>query len=489
MLRRAIIFALLAASASAQVPSSAKPDITLRGTVTRTDYETYKELPFEVPAGTTRVSVEYTYDKSAHTVIDLGIIDPQRFRGWAGGAKSFFTLSESDTTPALLSGPIPAGTWKVLFGIPNIRENTTTPYEVKMWFAREGEPVAVSTFSRDPLNPKPGWYRGDLHLHDAHSDGKCPNTAGATVPCPLYNLAIGAAERGLDFIAITDHNTTSHFSDMRELQPYFASLLLIPGREITTFYGHANVWGTTDPIDFRIQHGTETADFTRILDRVDQLHATISLNHPAHPHGEICMGCGWTVPGTPWGRIHVMEAINGDDPTKPYSSIPLWQSKLDEGHRITAIGGSDNHTGTDHTKTGVPTTVVYAQNLSERAILDGIRAGHVFIDTEGTRNRMLTFTLTQEGSSARALMGDTVAAPSGRKLSFSADVTNVSGAHAVLIEDGDEAPLNNKGAITTDDATITFTRTSDGRRHTYRIEVRSETGKLLLLGNPIYLNF
>jgi predicted metal-dependent phosphoesterase TrpH len=37
-----------------------------------------------------------------------------------------------------------------------------------------------------------------------------------------------AARHGLDFLAITDHNTTSHYDEERELQPYFDKLLLIP---------------------------------------------------------------------------------------------------------------------------------------------------------------------------------------------------------------------------------------------------------------------
>lgn len=36
------------------------------------------------------------------------------------------------------------------------------------------------------------------------------------------------------------------------LQPAFDKILLVPGREITTFYGHANVFGLTDFIDFRM---------------------------------------------------------------------------------------------------------------------------------------------------------------------------------------------------------------------------------------------
>ena len=46
------------------------------------------------------------------------------------------------------------------------------------------------------------WLAGDLHTHTVHSDGVM------TVP----ELARFAAGRGLDFLAVTDHNTVSHHS-------------------------------------------------------------------------------------------------------------------------------------------------------------------------------------------------------------------------------------------------------------------------------------
>ena len=98
----------------------------------------------------------------------------------------------------------------------------------------------------------PAWFRGDLHMHTAHSDGQCPSQTGKMVPCPLFFTADAAARRGLDFIAITDHNASSQYDAMRELQPYFDKVLLIPGREITTFQGHINFLGSTDFIDFRL---------------------------------------------------------------------------------------------------------------------------------------------------------------------------------------------------------------------------------------------
>lgn len=47
------------------------------------------------------------------------------------------------------------------------------------------------------LNPEADWYRGDFHVHTNASDGAYP---------PSLVAGIAKAE-GLDFVAITDHNT------------------------------------------------------------------------------------------------------------------------------------------------------------------------------------------------------------------------------------------------------------------------------------------
>ena len=88
-----------------------KPDVDLRGTVTYDNRQTYLELPFAVGKDVTRVSVELSYtQRDKHTSIDLGVFDTERFRGWSGGNKSFFTISETDATPSYLPGVIVPGT-------------------------------------------------------------------------------------------------------------------------------------------------------------------------------------------------------------------------------------------------------------------------------------------------------------------------------------------------------------------------------------------
>jgi hypothetical protein len=58
------------------------------------------------------------------------------------------------------------------------------------------------------------------------------------------------------------------------------------------------------------------------------------------------------------------------------------------GHRIAAVGSSDSHkAGRVESSTGSPighaTTVVYARELSEQEIREGVRAGHTYVKLLG----------------------------------------------------------------------------------------------------------
>ncbi len=479
--------AFLAASVLAAAQPS-HPNVVLHRTVTYADYQTYVELPFDVPEGVTRLTIETSYtERDKHTTIDLGLFDGERFRGWSGGNKSTFTVSETDATPSYLPGPVRPGTWKLILGVPNIREGVESAFTANIYFAHAADVPAVSTFSDKPLKTTPAWYRGDLHMHDAHSDGSCLSQSGKKVPCPLYKTVETAAQRGLDFIAVSDHNTISQYNDLRELQPYFDQLLLIPAREVTTFEGHANVWGTTQFIDFRLT-SPHVPTLNQLLTQVEQLGGLFSINHPGLPSGEICMGCGWTAPDTDFSRIHSIEVVNGDDAS---SGVPIWQEELNKGFRITGVGGSDNHNADlppDARATiGHPTTVVYAAELSEHAILNGIRAGHVFIDTQGTHDSALEFSAS--AGHTTAVMGDAIHVPAGQPIHFTVKMTALQNAHAEVIEDGTVTTLLDQTLAANPSETRTFEVISDGKRHWFRINIRSATDKLLIVGNPIYVNF
>jgi len=292
MLRQALLTGWLAIVTCTSVHSQ-ETNLVLRGTVKGDQNQTYLEVPFEVPAGTVRLNVSFHYlGKEQGTTLDIGVQDPQRFRGWSGGNKSSFTISTADATPSYLPGNIPPGIWKLLIGVPNIRRNSIASYEADFQFQLAGSKSGAERFSDAPLLPSAGWYRGDLHMHTAHSDGHCQSQTGKQVPCPVFVTLHAAAGRGLDFVAVTDHNTISHYDALRELQPYFDRLLLIPGREITTFEGHANVYGSTEFLDFRVG-SSSVPDMDSLLQRVGPGNSIVSINHPNAPSGEVCMGCGW----------------------------------------------------------------------------------------------------------------------------------------------------------------------------------------------------
>jgi len=478
-------------SASSSEPAGAIPYQVLTGTLTRADYEQYRQVPFDLPAGVTRLTIRFTYGgKDQHAVIDLGLEDPQRFRGWSGGTRDRMTLSVEDATPGYLPGPLPAGRWRLLLGAPNIREGATAPFEARIHIERA---PMVTSFADAPINPAPGWYRGDLHMHSGNSDGKCLSQKGEKVPCPAYRTVEAAAARALDFIALTDHNTTSHFNELRELQGAFDKLLLIPGREITTFFGHSNVFGPTDFLDFRTL-APSYAETAKWMDAVRQEGGVVSLNHPGAPSGEMCMGCGWRVADLPAGAVQAIEVVNGGTMAEtrsaesPLQGFAAWNALLVQGRHVTAIGGSDNHNAdipADRLGAiGTPTTVVYMRELSIQGFLDGIRSGRVFIDTLGSKDGFLD--LIARGGGETAAMGGTLREPAGRIVHFVAQVKGASGGTVHLLVDGKPDPRLRQPVAGA--ASIPFGDwPTDGRRHTVRAEVRRSDGALLLVGNPIYI--
>jgi hypothetical protein len=468
------------------------PSLVLHGTVTGAQNNTYIEAPFQVPPGTERVTLTFAYtEREQRTTLDLGMIDPQGIRCWSGGNKSTLTVSATDATPSCLAGPVAPGTWKVLIGVPNIRPTVTATYTATLFFTRTGLVADQPLVLRKPIRTGAAWYRGDLHMHTAHSDGSCTSLSGAKVPCPVFVIVDAAARKGLDFIAITDHNTTSHNEPMRELQPYFDSLLMITGREITTFHGHANLLGTSDPLNFRLG-SRDVPDINTLLRRADKLGGILSLNHPNAPTGEACMGCGWNPsPAADLNLVQAIEAVNSGAEEGPYSGISFWEKQLNQGFRLTGIGGSDNHTAQRPLdkigSIGSPTTVIYATELSTPAILAGLRAGHVFVDLTSSKDRLLE--VSARSGSATAIMGDTLTAPSGAEVELSIHTRGVDGAKLVFLEDGKPQAGPPDATIHGADQTIRLPWNSDGKQHWLRLDVRGPDGKLWLLGNPIYINW
>jgi hypothetical protein len=476
------VLLLIAVSAS----RAQNPDTVLTGDIPGTRHQTYFEIPFDVPAGTHRISVDFHYTgKEERATLDLGVADPERFRGQSGGNKSHFTISESDATPSYLPGPIPAGQWRLLISVPNMRPQTVAHYKAEIRFNARDEDAS---FTSAPLAVGTRWYRGDLHMHTAHSDGNCPSQSGRMVPCPLFLSVQTAAARGLDFIAITDHNATSQYDDMRELQPYFDRVLLIPGREMTTFHGHFNIFGVTQFVDYRVAPGA--LDLNAVLRDAQSKGAIASVNHAESPGGEVCMGCRWEPPANlDMNLFTAVEAINGG--RTMFSSTKFWDAQLREGHRLAAVGGSDSHNATSPPgppgSIGWPTTVVEANELSVPAILNGIRQGRTFVDLTASHDKEIDF--EADSGAARARMGETLHTSQETSIPLQFQTVACAGSLIHLLLDGEETKA--LPPILVDHAIFhgTTSLTVGAGRHWLRVEVRDGAGTLQLLSSPLYINF
>ncbi len=460
-------------------------DLDLHGTIDHKQADSYVLVPFQLPAGIQRLEVSFSYTgREEHTTLDLGLLDPDRFRGWSGGNKHVFSIGIADATPSYLPGPLPAGTWKLLIGVAYLGEGHTSNYHAHVHLVKANEPD-TSGFTTQAIAAGDRWYRGDLHMHTAHSDGSCTSQSGKTVPCPLFVTVEDAVKQKLDFIAITDHNTVSHYNAERELQPYFDQILLIPGREITTYSGHANVLGPTSFIDFRSE-AKGAPSINSVFRAARAAGAFVSVNHPGDPTGASCIGCGWSVTDTDWSLVNGIEAINGEDPQHYEADIRFWDRQLAKGFLLVAVGGSDTHRPEQGTL-GHPTTVVHAQELSVHGILDALRAGHDCIDLTASHDKRIDLHATD--GAAHADMGEVLSSARNDRVTVAAHIVGSAGSTLHWLLDGKERLGLSPQSAAGDTADIIVHWTSDGQRHWLRAEVRTADGTLELLSNPIFLNW
>jgi hypothetical protein len=456
--------------------------VILSGTLTDTDLATYREVLFTVPPGARSLTITLDHDgREARTTIDTGIRDPHGFRGWSGSNKSTIFIAENESTPSFRAGPLTPGTWALILGVPAIRPGVTTNYE------------ATITFNAKPetLEPSPGWRRGDFHAHTGHSDASCANSAGARLPCPVHETLDAAVRAKLDFVSVTDHNTFAQNNSIRELAPFYPGLTVIRGAEITTFQGHANALGVADAVDFQLGHA-RLPNLDPLFDQVDAQGGILSVNHPALPSGPLCMGCGWTAE-TDWSRVTAIEVVNGDGVRRgihegPASGIAFWEKRLREGHRLIAIGGSDNHDPTDdkgerQSPLGKPATVVWTNGAREADIVAGVREGRVFLDLDNVPGRILDVTATADGRTA-SMGGQLLIAANAQ-----AEIhTTVEGLDDYRIAERSHN-IDMRIIVSTERDATEIHRASlmDGASEGWlRYDVRDTQGRLLMVGNPIW---
>ena len=132
------VLAVWVAAMCAQAPQRSSV-IELSGRVTVADKGSYQEHAFDVPAGVTRLDVEFTYQNpNADTELEVGLFDAGRFRGTSRFSKQRFHLTEFEATPSYVPGPIVPGTWRVSLGVASIGANTAVEWRCVVRMSQRG---------------------------------------------------------------------------------------------------------------------------------------------------------------------------------------------------------------------------------------------------------------------------------------------------------------------------------------------------------------
>ena len=327
------------------------------------------------------------------------------------------------------------------------------------------------------VNPNPGWYRGDFHVHTNESDGVYP---------PDLIAELAKAE-GLDFIALTDHNTIEGYKKVRK----DLNLLVISSIEISLDKGHFNVFGMDEwrdwmddfygiirEIPLPSRYRTVNELFTRIADQ----GLLNSINHP------LLAPWAWQHADTDLRRIHCVELWN--DPYWPENisananTVNMWSKWLNAGHRISAIGGSDYHSpprpeeGNYGERLGLPTTYVYADELSAEGIVAGVRKMRAYV----SRGVMVNF--EAEINDQMFGIGADVGKQVG-KITFTATISSkLKTTQALLIKNGQVLETVQADGM---EARISFSDTLDAVEPAwFRLDVSAPDGQVMAITNPIF---
>jgi hypothetical protein len=249
--------------------------------------------------------------------------------------------------------------------------------------------AALFAFAATPAHAAEGeWLAGDLHVHTTFShDAYGGLSDDNTGPDEFYTLGwsvgeqfLNASTRGLDFLAITDHNDIRSQAD-----PGFGAngVIPVPGYE-NSLEGHAQMLGATKLYD----NGDKSA--AAVQAAADALRAdggVFQVNHPANGSLDFPNDADWTYlydvqPDT----VEVWNISRLYQPPLPSGSnnddaIRYWEGWLDRGAKVAATGGSDTHWRSTFAfqGPGQPTTWVFARERTSAGIVDGLRAGHTFI--------------------------------------------------------------------------------------------------------------
>jgi len=161
------------------------------------------------------------------------------------------------------------------------------------------------------MAPKKKWIKFDLHMHTTRSDGK--NSTREVLEM--------AKRKGLDVVAITDHNLPNEFNLEKMREKY--GIYIISGCELSFLSGHLLVLGMDPKLlenkltQYKIKAGTTNRiarkkTIRKILQYFVDNGALIIAAHPKIPSGVMSLKGNFLAELYSKGLVHGAEIHNDD---------------------------------------------------------------------------------------------------------------------------------------------------------------------------------
>jgi hypothetical protein len=301
------------------------------------------------------------------------------------------------------------------------RAGRTIAYSSPVWVAARQGPGAEGS----------EWLAGDLHVHTCYShDAWCPPNDDNTGPDEFYTAGMNigtrfleASARGLDYLAITDHNDTRSAAD-----PAFGSYGVtgLPAYE-NSLRGHAQMLRTPRVLD---KGDSSAASVNAMAAELRAAGGVFQINHPAGDIEQPFEECSDTgVLDWEYGydvrpdTIEVWNVTNSIQFSETY-----WECWLARGEQVGATGGSDSHWLSTSLVQGVgnPTTWLLAPDRTRAGIAAALREGRTSISRLPPAQGGAPLLLQADSDGNRAFessVGDTV--PPGSRMRVVADGVGV----------------------------------------------------------------
>lgn len=441
-------------------------NITFEGALTHQDSKKHIEHPFDMPADATRLHITFQHSPERAegatyaNQVSLSLFDPNGCRGARhNNADQTIRLSIAEASPGYIPGELPAGQWTVVVDTHRILPPDTLTYTINVTVTNDRITDPPLTFPKGKTASRgKNWYRGDLHGHTLHSDGRWD------VP----DFVQYARDNELDFVTLTDHNTVAPLAQIDSLSS--DDLLTMGGIELTTYYGHALALGTRQWQEWR----THKQSMRDLAQAVLDSGALYVIAHPRSIGDPACTGCRWEFEEMMPGIAPAVEVWNGRWDEHNQEGLELYYQWLNEGYKLVMTAGTDIHGKPPAENYQAGFNIVLADDLTEADILNAIRQGRSYLSS-GPDIKTIAFS-----GGTQAMMGDTLTTDAPVKMMVVWDG----------VDEGDSISLLAEGKIIQQESATQsnrITTTIDEPAKWYVAEIRAENGDLRAITNPIWI--